>query len=712
MYKYFYIFIFISFQIFAFELTTAEKKWISENKEKELEVLVTKPYNLFLYKKINKDKKYAGIYYKFFKNLEKQIEIKFKFIESESNNVIGKKVETGEADIVINATKTIQKEKKYNFIELPNRFYIGLIGYNTPEYDSELESGTVGIVTNTKEATLFEKRYLPLFMERVYFDDYDEAGKHLQLGNIKYLLGRDVFLENVKDPNLKFLPLNKIRSVENYLAINKKYNYLASIVSKYMSEYEAVNLMDDLKLERVKYYKEILENDEDLQYIKSHYKKIVVEMPNKKRILPLYRKEENEYIGYLPEQMKDLQHITDIPIEMVSSDKKPKYNIRIIDSLFFKDKPEIFIPYYKVKNAIFVKIGSEFLENESQLKNKKEGIVYLREIDPDVKNYKEKTIYKNIKEALNALIRGEIDCLIGDFKLVSIEVSNMHLRNKIKVSGFLEDEIFLGYGLYSKDESLARILKKITPSYYSEYQILSKSLVEEEILDFDYKMIIFLTGISTIIIGTIYLSLLKTKRSMVKMEKLNRNIVSSFEMANYYNDEDTGEHIGRVSTYAEALAKELKCSKKFIEEIKNYASLHDIGKIGVHSTILKKDGKFNEEEFNQMKKHVSIGHEIVKRMNISQVAENIVLYHHEKYNGKGYIFGLTQDEIPLEARIVALADVYDALRQKRSYKPGFSHKEAMNIIIEESGKAFDPKVVEAFLRINELFDGIFKRSKS
>ncbi|MGL5984926.1 MAG: HD-GYP domain-containing protein, partial [Cetobacterium sp.] len=162
--------------------------------------------------------------------------------------------------------------------------------------------------------------------------------------------------------------------------------------------------------------------------------------------------------------------------------------------------------------------------------------------------------------------------------------------------------------------------------------------------------------------------------------------------------------------YSKFLAEKLKCPYKFIQEVGEYASLHDVGKIVISDSILKKPGKLTLDEFEEMKKHVILGRNLVEMMELGSIAENIALYHHERWNGKGYCHNLQGEEIPLEARIVALSDVYDALRQKRVYKDGLSHEEAVSIIKSESGEHFDPAIVKVFLEFNLEFDKIFKNN--
>lgn len=167
------------------------------------------------------------------------------------------------------------------------------------------------------------------------------------------------------------------------------------------------------------------------------------------------------------------------------------------------------------------------------------------------------------------------------------------------------------------------------------------------------------------------------------------------------------EHASRVALYSKFLAEKLKCSKKFINEIFNYAPFHDIGKLKVNDDILKKTRKLTPEEFQEIKKHPRLGFEIISLMGLGTIAENIALYHHEKWNGTGYPNGLKEENIPLEARIVALADVYDALREERPYKKSFSHDEAAKVIFNGSGIHFDSKLVDIFYKYHEKFDEIF-----
>ena len=187
--------------------------------------------------------------------------------------------------------------------------------------------------------------------------------------------------------------------------------------------------------------------------------------------------------------------------------------------------------------------------------------------------------------------------------------------------------------------------------------------------------------------------------------------VNSLARASEANDEDTGDHIVRINEYSRAIAEAMKLPDEFVRTIHYAAQMHDVGKIHVNPSILKKPGKLTPDEIEQMKSHPAFGAKILGDSPRLAMAAEIALGHHEKYNGKGYPNGLSGEDIPLSARIVAIVDVYDALRQKRVYKPAFSHQKAMEIITIGDGRTdpeeFDPKVLAAFVSIEAEMERIF-----
>ena len=187
--------------------------------------------------------------------------------------------------------------------------------------------------------------------------------------------------------------------------------------------------------------------------------------------------------------------------------------------------------------------------------------------------------------------------------------------------------------------------------------------------------------------------------------------------ASKLKDNDTGNHIKRIGEYSRVLAEQLfdkpayyEVNTDFIENIFIFAPMHDVGKIGTPDYILTKPGYLTKEEWIIMKEHPKSGALILSAYQ-DPMAAHIANFHHEKWNGNGYPYGFSGLLIPLAARIVAIADVYDALRMKRSYKEPFTHKKAMEIITKDSGSHFDPDLIEIFVKINSEFDTIYKKLK-
>jgi putative two-component system response regulator len=188
-----------------------------------------------------------------------------------------------------------------------------------------------------------------------------------------------------------------------------------------------------------------------------------------------------------------------------------------------------------------------------------------------------------------------------------------------------------------------------------------------------------------------------------------------------YRDPETGGHIKRTQNYVKVLAKKLKEHPRFrdglndeiIELLYMSAPLHDVGKVGVPDHILLKADKLTDDEFGEMKKHTNYGHDAlwVTEQKLGddsflRHAREIAYTHQEKWDGSGYPSGLKGDEIPISGRLMALADVYDALISKRIYKPPFPHEKAVEIIVEGKGKHFDPDIVDAFVELENTFRNI------
>jgi len=194
-----------------------------------------------------------------------------------------------------------------------------------------------------------------------------------------------------------------------------------------------------------------------------------------------------------------------------------------------------------------------------------------------------------------------------------------------------------------------------------------------------------------------------------QIERLTFSMIHALEAANLSYDEDTSYHIQRVSEYSGHLAEVMKLDEGFVQRIRLYSKLHDIGKVGVACQLLNKPGQYTPEEFEIMKQHVLHGYKILDVEGIDKMAKNIARYHHERWDGSGYLMGLSGEAIPLEARIVSVADVFDALISRRVYKAAVPFEDAFKLVLDASGTHFDPQIVAFFERSKEELKAIRER---
>ncbi|WP_404340452.1 two-component system response regulator [Pseudoalteromonas mariniglutinosa] len=194
----------------------------------------------------------------------------------------------------------------------------------------------------------------------------------------------------------------------------------------------------------------------------------------------------------------------------------------------------------------------------------------------------------------------------------------------------------------------------------------------------------------------------KTHLSLVQAEQLKQahvDLVERLGRAAEYKDTDTGEHIVRMSQYSKLLALAYGLSEQQAELIKQAAPMHDVGKIGIPDAILLKPGRLTADEFACMQQHAVIGAKILANSSspLLQLAHTLALEHHEKWDGSGYPYGLKAEQISLEARIVMIADVFDALTSVRPYKKAWSVNDAIEFMSQQAGKHFDPRLIGLFI---------------
>ncbi len=235
-------------------------------------------------------------------------------------------------------------------------------------------------------------------------------------------------------------------------------------------------------------------------------------------------------------------------------------------------------------------------------------------------------------------------------------------------------------------------IKEMIPSYIAEAPM-------------GFLMAIVYTEVGIIGILLFFLPLLLARRSFelyTKMRKVYLDTIRALAAAIDAKDPYTKGHSERVAETSIAVAQELNLSDRDIENIEYTALLHDIGKIGITDNILGKESKLTNKEFDKIKEHTVMGAKIIEPVDFLKNSYKAIYHHHEKYNGKGYPDGLKSEDIPLSARIIAVADAYDAMGSDRPYRKKLNHNKILRELKEQSGKQFDPEVVKVLISVLDI----------
>ena len=671
---------------------------------KEHVVLLENENSFFFYKEKNE---YKGLYPKIFKDINKNKKMNLKLKELDTNLILD--MEKGKDILIMDLVENEERRQKYYFI--PTFFYLKANMYflNNSYIDiTNFYKKKVGIVKGTYLDKEFLEKYDFLNTEIIDIQTREKGLEMLKKNEIDGFVADNQY--GFKD-NLKKIELNRIPIMVTTLAVPKTEKSLYRDLKKYFEDISPENLKNMISSSRKEFYKDKFKD----KYANLKGKTIEVVFPTEKSNYPLYYIENSEEKGLAIEYLKDVADILDIQIKKIFFSKKEDWKISDVTiaatiESSIRENENYTNPYYTLTPVIFNRKEDGFVNNLVEARKKRFAVVensyYMNYLKKFLKE--ENFIYvKNIDETINKVRKKEADYGICDYKTLSNKIYNNGLDKEIKIAGILEKKYDVSMVIKKEHEELYEALKDISASFLNEN--MSKNIYLEKNsyeTDNSQKILIFSVGLLLISLGLLY----RGRKNLIekrKYEDLMLSLVSSLEAVNQFNDLETGNHIKRLNMYSELLANKLGCNKRFYEEIGKVASLHDVGKIGIDRSVLKKPGKLTEEEFEVIKTHPEIGYEIIKKSGVSIMAENIARYHHEKWNGTGYPCGLKGKEIPLEARIVSIVDVYDALRQKRVYKEGFTHKKAIEIIKEESGKSFDPHIVKIFLENEFKFGRLF-----
>jgi len=313
-------------------------------------------------------------------------------------------------------------------------------------------------------------------------------------------------------------------------------------------------------------------------------------------------------------------------------------------------------------------LKSHFILLELYDINKKEIIEVQHEFDPKVKEEIDKNIHK-------------------DYLSIKIDYIKYYINGSIYLQVFapmFKDGSIIGYfeGIYKVDSATLKEIK-------------------DDII-WSLSLVVFITLFTTIVLYPIIISLNKNLIKLsLDLSQANIGMLEVLGNAISKRDSDTSIHNYRVTLFALKIGESLGLNIDQMRGLIKGAFLHDIGKIGISDNILLKPSKLTDEEFAAMKVHVQHGVDIICKYPWLADAIPVVQNHHEKYDGNGYLSGIKADEIPINARIFAISDVFDALTSKRPYKEPFTYEKAMEILEDSAGSHFDPNIIDTFKKISQ-----------
>ncbi|MCP3698212.1 MAG: transporter substrate-binding domain-containing protein [Aliivibrio sp.] len=688
----------------SLDLTTEEHEWLKHNQNF---TFYNDNYDSRIFFVDNGVQK--GLYPYLIEDINKKLNTKFS-IEVKDVDVLHEQFTKLENGAYFDFANTKERRENYFFVPTLYRVSTKVFFKDTKNIKDlvSLNHKRIGLVDDWYSTTNFVNQYArSIHYIPVKYKSLNELTSALQVGDI------DAFVADtqvITDKAFPTLDLPRLENLYTSFAISKNNIELHTILVKYFTDLKSIEVKDMVKKSREDYFIYLFKKSEELKGLEVTVGYGINEFPTSYLI-------NNKYHGIAPTLYDSIKFIFKDTVNFTDPSHGECKDYDVLLSTFenkcITDNYLLTKPYYSFELSVFNKLEGNFISRIADVNYSTVGILKNAYYYDYVKNNTLKVkmvFFDTFEEIIKAINDGEIDYAFGDQRLLLNHTIN-HDMYDLKTAGTLTKTFSVYMAVKKEYEALFKAINLISISSDNERLIKNIYINENEKFKRNDLWVLtsVLSGSLLIIIFLLFRDYL-AKKSQHRLLTMNESLIGSLEMASLYSDEETSEHNKRINIYSEHLSNLLKMPKAFVEEIRMIASLHDIGKIGIPHYILKKPGKLDPDEFDVMKQHVNIGYEIIKNTDLSLITKNIVLYHHEKWNGKGYLH-LSGKDIPIEARIVSIADVYDALRQKRIYKEGFTHEVAIKIIEEERGVSFDPAIVDVFLKHHEEFRAIFENNQ-
>jgi HD-GYP domain-containing protein (c-di-GMP phosphodiesterase class II) len=661
-------------------------------------------------------------------------------------------LETREIDFTGELTATPERRKTYIMTDaIAERLvkYFRITGSPPLDWIAQTRPLRFGFLSGTTTINEVSEKFDGRF-ESLFVDSYEDAYRMLKNGTMDaffeestaeaaFDIYRDVVVEDffpliygpvsITTQNPENMP---IISIVQKVIQNGGIPYLAKMYSHGMQEYKKHKLS-------------LLLTDEEQKYIRDHTAvQFLAEHDNYP--LSFYNSYDREFQGICHDVLKEIELLTGLCFELAndqSVDWMALYTqleageasmvselIRTPERVgrFLWPKNVILTDYYALlSKTSYPNITiNEILHTRVGLVKGYAQTELFNRWFPD---HRDTVMYDNFHLAFAALERDDVDVVMGTHSQLLMQ-ANFYEKPGYKTNIVFDYSYESAFGFNKKEAVLCSIMDKALN------MIDIKSIASQWTLrTYDYSAKLtrsrlpWLLGAVVMLVCVLILLFVlfqRNRRETKKLIKFQNVVMETMAELVEYRDDATGDHIGRTSKFLKILIDALLARGLYRDQTASWnidqmilsAQLHDVGKIAIDDSILRKPGKLTEEEFSIIKKHTILGGEIIEHIRKKTSEKDFLyyaglfaLYHHEKWDGSGYPFGISGENIPLMARLMAIVDVYDALISERPYKKPTSHTEAIKIIQEGSGSHFDPALAELFISVADRLSGTMKQTE-